>query len=165
MSNYPLHYDWYKEFGANYKVGGNSTCKRLSSLYHQLQVLAKGSPTTHRFNNLLEGLREHTDSCYIHGYGLLQEKIHIKISQEKMCAGWSPGKFLRWSLCCPLPWGQDMLLSWHWYTIIAQPGRLTWISVFSFLGGLHYIGMIDWLSTWLISVCRRTSYVILKPPS
>lgn len=69
--------------------------------------------TTHRFNNLLEGLREHTDSCYIHGYGLLQEKIHIKISQGKMCAGWSPGKFLRWSLCCPLPWGQDVLLSWH----------------------------------------------------
>lgn len=42
---------------------------------------SQGAPkTTHRFNNLMEGLKEHTESYYIHGYGLLQKKIQIKFS-------------------------------------------------------------------------------------
>lgn len=42
------------------------------------------------FNNSLKGLTEPTESYYTFSYAFSQQKIQIKISQEKKCIGQSP---------------------------------------------------------------------------
>lgn len=42
------------------------------------------------FNNSLKGLTEPTESYYTFSYAFPQQKIQIKISQEKKCIGQSP---------------------------------------------------------------------------
>ena len=67
-----FYHSIYEELD-NSEVRGNCPDKRPPSLLTPITSL--GVPkVTLRFDNSLEGLTELTESCYTHGYGLLQGK-------------------------------------------------------------------------------------------
>ena len=117
------------------------------------------SKTTVRFHNSLEGLIELTESRYTHSYVLLQEKYRLKSAKGRHAqgVGWESTKQ---SFCGPFLVESGRMLHFPsmdvwWYTCgIANQGRPLVSQYSKFLLELHYIGMNDWLPTWLISVSR-----------
>lgn len=120
--------------------------RRLPSLWHQLQIWGGAGvlKTTLRFVCLLKRLTE------LHWKLLFSQWWFItgsKISQRKKCVGQSQGMFQMWSFhnyylgnCVTLLTVMCDNLHGILSTRVVHPALV-------FILGLHYMGMIDWVST------------------
>lgn len=115
------------------------------------------------FHNSLERLAELTETDNTHGYSLLQERIQLKISQRKRPMGqswWVPNmKILLSSACIVLV--ASVCDTTH---RILPTGISHELWCPEFLLGLPYIGIIDWLPTWLKLVTKSADTMWPKTP-